>query len=834
MGKKHSKTADSYYSLAATQHSLGDSASESNKHALDIRLNQLGKEQLETAESYDLLGLTQHSLGEYVSALETKKRALDMRLKQFGEGHSKTADSYYSLSVTQQALGDVISAFESSKRALGIRRKLLGEEHPKTADSYDLLGLTQQEQGDLNSALESNRRALDIRRKLLGEEHPKTADSYYSLGVTLHSLGDHISAFKSSKCALHIRRKLFGEKHPKTVDSYYSIGVTQHSLGYFSEAFESNKRALDIRHRLPPRGKVLKTSDSYVELALDGAQTKPSARYTSNPAGETSENEYEKDIAMATLTGEEDQRNVEAVGIVNYKGGVVVAGDVRVICPYGAIGKQDDEVTIKITLEKPSTHCDMIVKSGLENDVMFLAPVINLQPNGQVFKQPVTVTAKLTNEKEASIGNVLMLHGAQAKDGKIVWEDITHKSKIDLEKKERNVEIEGFSRIAALLRLTSILTKDIITRLNLIGFNYTLSVLFKDNYPHTPFGELALAFMSRDVYLEKCFREHPCSVLMQLRGDGFEELCSIDRPGSNRIYNNESLKVSVILGQDYKLTDGQLESTDFIVESSTWWSTGHVIKLSLKGTDGVRILCGRIGIEGQYGHILEETFCEMDRCGYVMRQLKVEGSILNLVPIAQKLDIPEEAINEAIRTWKNDEEQLKVILQHWSKTQDDGCMEDPALLRNTLQGLNPEDYEVDERGKLHISHLRELAFEIQGLNREDPHLKEYFTHQIKTMCDSILKDCCIEMDAEISVENCPRFLSFHQRVAEDVALKLEKICSPSSRSVNEDFFYTIPFLIQAIKEIFRKESPLIVQNGLKGLSKELVSQHNSKVRDAFF
>ncbi len=73
-----------------------------------------------------------------------------------------------------------------------------------------------------------------------------------------------------------------------------------------------------------------------------------------------------------------------------------------------------------------------------------------------------------------------------------------------------------------------------------------------------------------------------------------------------------------------------------------------------------------------------------------MRQLKVEGSILNLVPIAQKLDIPEEAINEAIRTWKNDEEQLKVILQHWSKTQDDGCKEDPALLRNTLQGLNPE------------------------------------------------------------------------------------------------------------------------------------------------
>ena len=134
---------------------------------------------------------------------------------------------------------------------------------------------------------------------------------------------------------------------------------------------------------------------------------------------------------------------------------------------------------------------------------------------------------------------------------------------------------------------------------------------------------------------------------------------------------------------------------------------------------------------------------------------------------------------------------------------------------------------------MHINHLRELAFEIQSLNREDPHLTEYFTNQIRTLCDSILKDCCIEMDAEVSVENCPRFLSFHQRVTEDVALKLEKICSFSTRSSSEDFFSIVRFLIQAIKEIFRRESHLIVQNGLKGLPIEIVSQHESKVRDAF-
>ena len=316
----------------------------------------------------------------------------------------------------------------------------------------------------------------------------------------------------------------------------------------------------------------------------------------------------------------ENEGKAEAVGTVNYEGGEVVAEDVQVIFPYGAISKEDNHVTIKITLEKPFKHCDMIVKNGLENYVMFIAPVINLLPNGQMFKQPVTVTTKLTIGKEASLSDVLILHGAQARDGKIFWQDITHSSKIDLEKKEMKVEIEGFSRIAALLRLTSIFTKNVITRLNLRGFNYTMSVLFKDNHPHTPFGELALVFMSRDVYHEKCFRDHPSSALMQLKGNGFEELCSIDRPESNRIYNNESLKVSAFLGQDYKLTDRQLGSTDLIVESSTWWSTGQVIKLSLKGTDGVRILCGRIGIEGQYGHVLEETFCQLGECYLVFQQ----------------------------------------------------------------------------------------------------------------------------------------------------------------------------------------------------------------------
>lgn len=79
-----------------------------------------------------------------------------------------------------------------------------------------------------------------------------------------------------------------------------------------------------------------------------------------------------------------------------------------------------------------------------------------------------------------------------------------------------------------------------------------------------------------------------------------------------------------------------------------------------------------------------------DSCEYVRRLLRVDESILNLKPVAKKLEVPEEAINEAIKAWKKDEEQLKIILQHWSEIQDDRRKEDPAVLRNSLQGLNPE------------------------------------------------------------------------------------------------------------------------------------------------
>ena len=173
------------------------------------------------------------------------------------------------------------------------------------------------------------------------------------------------------------------------------------------------------------------------------------------------------------------------------------------------------------------------------------------------------------------------------------------------------MNIDHFSLIAVLVRLAWFQTKEIATRLNLISFKYMLSVLSKRSRPNLPYYELAFVFMSQDIFREQFYREHDNCALMKLKSDGFEELCCNVRMESGFIYNNENLQISVQLGEDYKPASDQQERITFVVDSSVWWSTGHVVKLSLQasGTDA-KLLCGRIVSEGQHGHVEEDHFCQ--------------------------------------------------------------------------------------------------------------------------------------------------------------------------------------------------------------------------------
>ena len=72
-----------------------------------------------------------------------------------------------------------------------------------------------------------------------------------------------------------------------------------------------------------------------------------------------------------------------------------------------------------------------------------------------------------------------------------------------------------------------------------------------------------------------------------------------------------------------------------------------------------------------------------DRCGYVRRLLGVEGAIFNIIPIAQLLGMPEKSMNEVANCWKDEDEQIELILQHWSNDVE----EDLAALRKDLERL---------------------------------------------------------------------------------------------------------------------------------------------------
>ncbi|KAJ7393469.1 hypothetical protein OS493_006450 [Desmophyllum pertusum] len=482
-----------------------------------------------------------------------------------------------------------------------------------------------------------------------------------------------------------------------------------------------------------------------------------------NRHNNSEELEQEERRSISSL---EDVQNVEPSSVVTSDGGSVSVNGVKLTCPTEAV---DDPVTIKFTSEEPYTYCGLIVHNGLENDVKFVAPIINCQPNGQKFKKHVTLTVALDNEKEKATDALIVLHGTPTNDGKLFWEDITHNSQFDLEKEELQVEINQFSLIAVLLRLTWVQAKEIVTRFNLVSFKYTLSVLFKSNHQQSPFDELALVFMSQDSYQERLYREHEDSALMQLKSDGFEELGSNVGQESGYIYNQESLTVSIQLGEDYKPVNNQQEHMKFTVESSVWWSTGHVIRIPLQGSSAdAKILCGKVAVHGQHGHVLEDYFCQSDLCCYVRRILgTMEDVIFNLKLVAQKLGLPEETLNQVIACWQSEAKQLEIILLRWRETQ--GNTEDPAMLRKALEGLELEEYTVKERGQMHVKHLRELQ------------LRSWtFARKYRQIRDS----------------------------------------SPEDSIVRDIYLMIVPQLVQAVKEIFRDEKIPQTQSGLRGVADE--------------
>ena len=58
------------------------------------------------------------------------------------------------------------------------------------------------------------------------------------------------------------------------------------------------------------------------------------------------------------------------------------------------------------------------------------------------------------------------------------------------------------------------------------------------------------------------------------------------------------------------------------------------------------------------------------------------------MPIAKSLGMPEDSMKDLTSSQKDEDEQLKIILQHWSNKSD--VVEDLSALREALEGLKQE------------------------------------------------------------------------------------------------------------------------------------------------
>ena len=63
----------------------------------------------------------------------------------------------------------------------------------------------------------------------------------------------------------------------------------------------------------------------------------------------------------------------------------------------------------------------------------------------------------------------------------------------------------------------------------------------------------------------------------------------------------------------------------------------------------------------------------------------MKGEIFNLMPIAQMLEMPGESADEVLKSWKDEDNQLEIILQYWLKDRD--VVKDLVAFRKDLEGL---------------------------------------------------------------------------------------------------------------------------------------------------
>ena len=154
---------------------------------------------------------------------------------------------------------------------------------------------------------------------------------------------------------------------------------------------------------------------------------------------------------------------------------------------------------------------------------------------------------------------------------------------------------------------------------------------------------------------------------------------------------------------------------------------------------------------------------------------------------------------------------------------------------------------VTPRGQMHIRHLRKLAAKILGLQCTNAELQSYFIRNIRDLCKSVFRDCCIESeDSADRVERAASSTNHAQYLIQsiesrckssplpiEIKKKYQEVCSSFKECTIGSFLIVVPYLIQNIKDIFvDKRMFEVPQNGLRGLPKEKLDHFVSSVRKA--
>ena len=135
-------------------------------------------------------------------------------------------------------------------------------------------------------------------------------------------------------------------------------------------------------------------------------------------------------------------------------------------------------------------------------------------------------------------------------------------------------------------------------------------------------------------------------------------------------------------------------------------------------------------------------------------------------------------------------------------------------------------------------------------------LREFTTKNIdaglfRTLCMSVLRDLCIEMEcsaegverAASSTNHADYFLISHSTeirppnenrrpIPQDIASKFRQVCLQSHEPCLKTLLSIIPYLIQSVKEIYVDCGSTEPQNGLRGLSKDKIDAFVSNVQKA--